>query len=537
MIDAGQWAVLLAVISLWDGCRCSALARVPAHVCTQELRLGMHVDEKSLSRVAAIALLMLGATFFVQAADVDVRNLGLKDLMGEAWPEFSAELNTVMTDPRNEDAFDRMYGLAKRFEAEFKVPQYLAMLAKQKPDNAQLRVVLGLFYRELRDYKQALQHFRAAMQMTPGDYYPFYQAAVLLGKSDGDALKESLQLYEKIIRHGGRGECRSQDAHLRRMGRVVITRSGGGDATKTSASLIWDRMIAEERQFDRPTYERLSTIYQRHEMWDKARSILRVCLEKVIKDDAVGRVTLLEAIGRLGESLKDYDGANAAYREALALVDENHWLHKHLVLKLLENFSQNGRSVDYLAELKSTAAPEQPKLSSLRDLARALEKSGDLKNAVAALERGLTLAPSDVPILSDLLLLYARVKDVTAVRRRVELYEKLIEIMPENFEAYVGLADTYVELQNLEQARGALVRLEKSASTSPARFLVVARAFARFGMNSRLGRRMSAALPKAREAPERIDGALRFLPAGRRRCIAATRDRAPRWPDRNRASG
>jgi tetratricopeptide (TPR) repeat protein len=435
---------------------------------------------KSLTLLPAL-LLALATAFFARAAD-DVRNLGLKDLMGEAWPEFSGELNTVMTDPRNEDAFDRMYGLAKRFEAEFKVPQYLAMLAKQKPDNAQLRVVLGLFYRELRDYKQALQHFRAAMQMAPGDYYPVYQAAVLLGKSDGDALKESLALYEKSSGMVGAANVDHKTRIFEEWGELVITRSGGGDAAKTSASLIWDRMIAEERQFDRATYERLSAIYQRHEMWDKARSVLRVCLEKVVKDDAVGRVTLLESIGRLGESLKDYDGANAAYREALALVDENHWLHKHLVLKLLENFTQGGRSAEYLSELKTAAAPELPKLSVLRDLSRALEKSGDLSGAASTLERALKIAPADVPILSDLLLLYARAKDSAASKRRVELYEKLIEIMPENFEAYVGLADTHVELQNPDQARAALVRLEKSASTSPARFLVVARAFARYGM-------------------------------------------------------
>jgi len=436
----------------------------------------------SSSRIAHAVVLLLAATFFANAGDVDVRNLGLKDLMGEAWPEFSTELNTIMTDPRNEDAFDRMYGLAKRFEAEFKVPQYLAMLAKQKPDNVQLRVVLGLFYRELRDYKQALQHFRAAMQMAPGDYYPMYQAAALLGKSDGDALKESLQLYEKSAGMVAAANVDHKTRIFEEWGELVISRSIGGDTSKTSASLIWDRMIAEERQFDRATYERLSAIYQRHEMWDKARSVLRVCLEKVVKDDAVGRVTLLETIGRLGESLKDYEGANAAYREALALVDENHWLHKHLVLKLLENFGQNGHSGEYLAELKTAASSDQAKLSALRDLSRAQEKSGDAVNAAASLERALKIAPADVPILSDLLLTYVRIKDPAAIRRRVELYGKLIEIMPENFEAYVGLADTNVELQKPDDARAALVRLEKSASTSPVRFLVVARAFARYGM-------------------------------------------------------
>ena len=459
----------------------------------------MYVDERKFTRpprtmrLAPAILFMLIATFFAYAADVDVRNLGLKDLMGEAWPEFSAELNTVMTDPRNEDAFDRMYGLAKRFEAEFKVPQYLVRLAKQKPDNASLRVVLGLFYRELRDYKQALQYFRAAMQMAPGDYYPLYQAAVLLGKSDGDSLKEALQLYEKSAGMVAAENVDHKTRIFEEWGELVITRSGGGETAQQSASMIWDRMIAEERQYDRGTYERLSAIYQRHEMWDKARSILRICLDKVVKDDAVNRVALLEAIGRLGESLKDYDGANAAYREALALVDENHWLHKHLVLKLLENFSKGGRSAEYLAELKLAASLEKPRLSALRDLARALEKSGDLNNASAALERALKLAPADVPILSDLILLYARIKDPAALRRRVELYEKLIEIMPENFEAYVGLADMYVELQNPKQARGALVRLEKSASTSSARFIVAARAFARYGMKQ-----------SARQAYERV---------------------------------
>jgi tetratricopeptide (TPR) repeat protein len=435
-----------------------------------------------IRRAIATTLLLLCGT---ACAAEGYKDLKIQDLLGAAWPEFSAELDSLLTNARNEDAFYRMYKIAQRCDAESKVPQFLLKLAEKQQEKQQIQTLLGLFYRENRDYTQSIKYFREALKAAPDDYFVHYQLAHLLGKQDGEApAQEAADHYAKAAERIGTSDLELKTRLLEEWGELLITRCGDAPAARTTAreaaSKVWDRLIADERRFDRITYDRLAQIYQRYEMWDKAIATYRLCLTNVVGDDNAGRVRVLDQIGVLAERLNDNAQACAAYAEALGLVDDTHWLHKQLVVKLIKAHKKIGDDAAFVASLQKAVEQRPQSTGPLRDLALALDSIGDTAATIQTLEKARTLAPRDVTIISDLLLQYTKAGG--ALPQKAELYRKLAEVMPENFDAYVGLADTYWEMGDTAKVQEALNVLQSTASTLPDKQLVMARAFRKYGM-------------------------------------------------------
>ncbi len=436
---------------------------------------------------ALIAAAVLTVPTF--AGDAGYKDLKIQDLLGGSWWEFVVELDSLRANPRNEDAFYRMYKIAQRSDAESKVPQFLLKLTQEHPEQQQIQTLLGMFYRENRDYAQAMKYFREALKKSPDDYFVHYQIAHLLGKQDGEnAIKEALEHYAKAAERIGASDVELKTRLLEEWGQLLIDRSGDKPEMKKqardAAAQIWDRLIADERRFDKITYERLAQIYQRYEMWEKAIGTWRLCLTNVVGDDYAGRVRVLDQIGENAEHLGDITGACAAYSDALGLVDETHWLHKQLIVKLVKAHKKQGDDKAFLAELKKAAGNRPQSTAPLRDLALAFESVGDVPSTIGALEQAEKLAPRDVTIISDLLLQYTKAGGPRALALKAGLYRKLVEIMPENFDAYAGLADTHWEMGDTAQVQAALTLLQNTVSTLPEKYLVMAGAFKKYGMKS-----------------------------------------------------
>lgn len=436
-------------------------------------------------RMLVLPILAAILGYSASAADAGYKDLTIQTLLGGSFPEFAAELDSLLTNARNEDAFYRMYKVAQRCDAESKVPQFLLKLAKEHPEKNQIQTLLGLFYRENRDYTQSIKYFREALKAAPDDYFIHYQLAHLLGKQDGEAAaQEAVTHYAKAAERIGTSDMELKTRLLEEWGELVVTRSTDTPAAravaKESAGKVWDRLIADERRFDRITYDRLAQIYQRYEMWEKAIATYRLCLTNVVGDDNAARVRILDQIGLLAERLNDNAGACTAYAEALGLVDENHWLHKQLVVKSIKAHKKIGDDAAYIASLQKAVQERPQSTGPLRDLALAFDSVGDTASTIQTLEKARTLAPRDVTIISDLLLQHTKAGG--ALPQKAELYRKLAEVMPENFDAYVGLADTYWEMGDTAKVQEALNTLQGTASTLPDKHLVMARAFRKFGM-------------------------------------------------------
>ncbi len=459
------------------------------------------------SHVLVLIAALLAAS--AHAAETSYKQFKIQDLLGAAWPEFAAELDTLMANPKNEDSFYRMYKIAQRSDAESKVPQYLLKLSQEHPEKPQIKTLLGMFYRENRDYAQAVKYFREALEKSPDDYFLHYQLAHLLGKQDGEApLKEALEHFKVAAERIGLSDMELKTRMLEEWGELIMSRAGDGaeahTAARENASVVWDRLVADERKFDRITYERLAQIYERYEMWDKAIATHRLCIKNAVEDDSAARVRVLDRIGDLSERNSDFKGAIAAYVDALGLVDENHWLHKQLVVKLSRCHKKLGDLDAYLKELDASVADRPQSTAPMRDVALAHDSLDEAPAAIAALDKARGIAPRDVTILSDLLQLYAKAGGANANPQREALYRKLIEIMPENFDAYVGLADTCWAMGDSAKTQEALTLLQNTASKLPEKYLVMARAFKKYGMKGNARNAFEYALAAE---PDNVDAA------------------------------
>ena len=461
---------------------------------------------RRLSIVLSLALLASVAG----AADANYKQFKIQDLLGAAWPEFAAELDLVLANPKNEDAFFRMWKIAQRNDAESKVPQYLLKLSQDHPEKPQIKTLLGLFYRENRDYAQAVKYFREALEKSPDDYFLHYQIAHLMGKQDGEpALKEALDHFKVAAEKIGLSDMELKTKMLEEWGELIMTRAGDSpdaqSAARENASRVWDRLVADERQFDRITYERLAQIYERYDMWDKAIKTHQQCIEKkAVGDDSAARVRVLDRIGDLSERNNDFKGAIAAYSDALTLVDENHWLHKQLIVKLSKCHKKLGDLDGYLKGLDASVTDRPQSTAPMRDVSLAHDSLEETPAAIAALDQARAIAPRDVTIISDLLQMYAKAGGAEANAKREILYRKLIEIMPENFDAYVGLADTCWAMGDAAKTQEALTLLQNTASKLPEKYLVMARAFKKYGMKGNARNAFEYALTAE---PENIDAA------------------------------
>ena len=171
-----------------------------------------------------------------RAGDAGYKDLKIQDLLGGAWPEFAAELDSLLVNARNEDAFYRMYKVAQRCDAESKVPQFLLKLAKEHPEKQQVQTLLGLFYRENRDYAQAIKYFREALKAAPDDYFIHYQLAHLLGKQDGDApAHEAVEHYARAAERIGTSDMELKTRLLEVWGELIIDRAGDKPEARTAA--------------------------------------------------------------------------------------------------------------------------------------------------------------------------------------------------------------------------------------------------------------------------------------------------------------
>ena len=220
-------------------------------------------------------------------------------------------------------------------------------------------------------------------------------------------------------------------------------------------------------------------------MWQKAIETYRLCLTNVVGDDNAGKVRVLDQIGILAESLNDNLAACAAYNDALALVDENHWLHKQLVVKLIKAHKKIGDDAVFIASLQKAVEQRPQSTGPLRDLALAYDSLGDTASTIQALEKARGLVPRDVTIISDLLLQYSRAggREIAGTQGAA-LSHACRGVMPENFDAYVGLADTYWEMGDTAKVQDALNLLQATASTLPDKYLIMARAFRKYGMKA-----------------------------------------------------
>jgi tetratricopeptide (TPR) repeat protein/outer membrane protein assembly factor BamB len=356
----------------------------------------------------------------------------------EADREVTRYMNLLIQDPRNDFLFGEVFRIYKTHKAEYRLLGFLKGSIKAKPDEKSLWILLGLAYREFRDYFLAKKYFNKAIELDPGDYFPRYLAAQVLlreGKTE-EAITGLRQAVDLAADPEDKLRAREELAG------AFLTRAGPGDIEKAGAELD---AILKEREFDLEAHWRVARIYEDHRLYEQAIQRLGKLIEVAgeSEPDMVCRAWM--RTGDIYQASARRQEAIDAYLKARGLVDDQHWLAERISAQVLGLYRQTGQTEAWSREL-AARIEERPRDIELRkELARALAAAGKGEEAYGHLKAAAEVAPDDVSVLEEIIRLKSSeadgaIDEATRQKLYAQLppwYQRLREINDENLDTIV----------------------------------------------------------------------------------------------------
>jgi tetratricopeptide (TPR) repeat protein len=360
----------------------------------------------------------------------------------------------------------------------------------------QIELLLGeratLLHDKLGDFEGAAAAWNAALQANPG-YLPALEGLTALRRTQG-RWRDVLDLIERQIPLVATDATR---VHLYVEG-AAIARDRTADVERATrlyqAALSWLPTGTAARDIDLPTRGEivapLLDLLVRLRRWADADQLGTHVLEHLADlGDPVGRVGLLQRLGRVAEELRKDDVAIVYYEKALAIdpeavevqmglgfaltrlgrAEEAHALFKKLleheierlpriavqaVNRQLQDLTLKVRSVEGRVALLERAAAEQandPEI--LRELVGALEGEEQWEKAIAYAKTLIEKTPFD----EERLALRLRVADWYATKLQrldpaIEAYRAIVDADPSQADATIRLLQIHLEAQRFQDA-------------------------------------------------------------------------------------
>jgi len=176
--------------------------------------------------------------------------------------------------------------------------------------------------------------------------------------------------------------------------------------------------------------------------------------------------TLAEAHASLGgvlESERDWRGAEAEYRRAIALDPNYPTVHQWYALLL----PKLGRSTEAIREIRRAQALDPLSLPINNDVGVVLQDTGDSAAAIEEFRRTLTMEPEYPWALSALGMAYA------ATGRReeaIQVLRKALDLVPGDAEVLANLGYAYARAGRREEAQAMIGRLKSPVDGRPSPF-------------------------------------------------------------------
>ena len=416
------------------------------------------------------------------------RKITLKQIMGRGWTEFERTFAALTADPRNDQAFQEMSVVVGEAGALNKVAPYLETLVKQRPDDATLRTILGRVYKDLlRDPVRARTHFEAVLKKDPKDFFVHYQLAALFARQGDKGFADAVKHYRSAAKEvPPRRHADMRTCILKEFGELLYSRRQADAGYVQQAFDTWDLMTTGVREYDLQTYEELAGEYRARSLWHKVQETYEryfTVLDK--RKDTPGNVTRCRLRTRIGEACENqdhYQQAIDAYTEAIGLLDENTWQHRLLEARVRECYDKLKRLAVHEQALRKAVEDNPNSIAARQSLARLLVRGGRVDEAAALLEGARGMAPRHVPVLNALESIYRKSKRDEAL---AGILRARIELSSEDFNACVDLADVHIRRNETPEAEKVLAELESSPSELPEKFLLLARAYTRYGLHKR----------------------------------------------------
>ena len=288
-------------------------------------------------------------------------------------------------------AYGRKYELTKNSELLEKARSSCTKAIEISDHLASVHVRLGIIYREAGQYEDTIKEFQQALLLDPVNFH---------------ALQELAEVYENLGRLEKAEETYKQAIKLKpsywlgysRLGYFYYIYGRNFEAEKMYSRSI---ELATENVLD---YNNLIAIYYLLDQSDQAEAIFEKSIALKPSSDAYSNMGLIYFMQRR------YADALAMYEEAIELGvgEDTHVIWANLAdsYRYTPGYSEKApeayQHAIQLAEKGLEIAPGNAQLRS--SLAVFYAKSGDTKNALAEISEARRLAPNDVPIILDCVL-------------------------------------------------------------------------------------------------------------------------------------
>ncbi len=360
------------------------------------------------------------------------------------------------------------------------IAEYVARVEK-KPDDANLRLIVGHLLKAKAEYADALINYEEAVRLEPT------RPLVWLSRGAVHLLlqheKEATSDFEKAL-DLEKDKSQKQEI-LRKLADLAFNQRDWEAAQK-----YYDQLVSLD---PRNEYLRLeyAQVLVRYKRYDKAVEQYDALI-KLAGRDAKSKANTLRDLGDLYEQMGKDDDALKTYRDAMQLVKAGNWLEKELrqrivgvyrrtdrLGELVADYEKKWRNPNYdqameLGDLSDELGQEEKALKYYRLAAkkssrnvdprmkviRILERGGKDKEVIAAYKDVIRIAPREHRYQFDLVRLHFRLGN----RKEAEsMLRQIASRFGRDVDVWVSLADTYMRFEMRADALKAyqkLVRME-----------------------------------------------------------------------------
>lgn len=344
------------------------------------------------------------------------------------------------------DPFDRtLASLIALYRKHRTVAQLERELAA-KPETWATAVVLARVAEARRDRDRALAMYTRAAELNDAD------ARTWLAIGDTSATTAAARTaYERAL------AVTSGKAMQRRVLRKLLALGGDVDAQET----VYARLLALDPEDGRLWLER-GDLLATHGLAERAIDAYTSAVDH-LRRDPERRIYALAQRGLARRGAGDTAGALADYEDAIAMAPRGYYFVAELVERTLEIHEERGTVPELLRQYERAWPDKKRGHFEWLTLARLHEATGDHESAIAALERAIAKAPTELATHRKLV---ALLDHVGRPRDALARLEAAARIAPRDPAIHLELAERYIT-QRPDKLLAKLAALRRTHANNP----------------------------------------------------------------------
>ena len=362
-------------------------------------------------------------------------------------------MNILLLDPRSEFAFEKVYGLYEEEGKAYQLLDFFQDAITLQPKNKNLHLLLGMVYREFRDYYQAAIKFRDALKFDRDDFFSLYLLAGSYSKQNKTS--DAIRYYQAAISVAT--DINDRAAAQTGLSNLLMYMERFDDADKVIDEIL------KARLFDAETHRNIAEAYEKFERFDDAIRLQQKVLELSKKDIKALAETHL-VIAALYQQQEKHAEALQSLKAAVTLVEADHWIHEEITDRIIATSEKLKQTSELMKDLEDRIAAQPGNIDLRREAADAYLAQGKPLLSLKHLEAAREAVPEDVRLLE------LSLRPLVMLKRhdeRVRIYEELSRLAPENLNYRVEWGKAHLDEEQTNEAKkvwqGMLRKDEKEA--------------------------------------------------------------------------